>query len=374
MCQCHYCKRWYRGSQGVKAHLRKCPDYRKSKDDSASSTSPSTPSPAPAGATDQGSSVSPPLTTPSDLMAHLVSQMTAQLAGPDEATRLKQKRESLLAGLCTAVVDWYYPLEGVVSPEMAVAAKVALRDELGTVAIEEMPPSELTLRGTAIRNRIFAPYLRRQQELVARQRERQQQDALRRQQESGIRARHATRKTALIELGIIRALKAASARGIPRRVLVVLEWEVRARLEALLVGDETESQVDETIEAAIDRPLLEWEARVEQVQSAQRERVLDHCLTAALPVVEAAMPWVKNVVVNYLCETLGMPPAPPSSAREASASSTNEAPPERPEGPTPRRIRRPRVRQSSAPMDGKEAIAPGELAPSTSTESRTGTS
>ena len=158
-----------------------------------------------------------PLTTPSDLMAHLVAQMTAQLAGPDEATRLKQKREALLTGLCTTLVDWYRPLEGVVTPEMAVAAKVALLDELGTVAIDEMPPAELTLRGTAIRNRIFAPYMRRHQEQVARQNERQQQDALRRQQESGLRARHATRKTALIELGITRALQSASSRGFPHR-------------------------------------------------------------------------------------------------------------------------------------------------------------
>jgi hypothetical protein len=300
--------------------------------------------------------------------------MTAQLAGPDEASRLKQKRESLLAGLCTSVVDWYYPLEGTVTAEMAVSAKVAIRDELGTVAIDEMPSAELTLRGTAIRNRIFAPYVRRQQELVGRQHERQQRDAQRRQQESGIRTRHATRKTALIELGIIRALKAASSRGIPRRVLVVLEWEVRARLEALLVGDETESQVDETIAAAIDRPLLEWVARVEQVQSAQRERVLDHCLTAALPVVEAAMPWVKNVVVSYLCETFGMQPPPASPPNEASASSMNEAAPDRPDTPTPRPVRRQRVHPVSPSMDHKEAISPGESASSTSTESRTGTS
>ena len=237
--------------------------------------------------------------------------MTAQLAGPDEATRLKQKRESLLAGLCTTLVDWYCPLEGVVTAEMAVAAKVALRDELGTVAIDEMPQAELTLRGTAIRNRIFAPYVRRQQELVARQNERQQQDTLRRQQESGLRARHATRKTALIELGITRALQSASSQGFPHRAFVVVEWEIRARLEAWLVGDETESQVDETIEAAIDRPLLEWEARIEQFQSAERQRVLEKCLTVALPVVEAAVPWVKNIVVNYICTTLGMPPVSP---------------------------------------------------------------
>ncbi len=369
MAICTFCTQEFRNSQAVKAHLRKCPDYLKSKNDSASPTSPTTPSPVPAGATAQGSPVSTPLPTPSDLMAHLVSQMTAPLAGPDEATRLKQRRESLLAGLCTTLVDWYCPQEGGVTAEMAVAAKVAIRDELGTVAIQEMPPAELTLRGTAIRNRIFAPYMRRHQEQVARQHERQQQDAQRRQQESGIQARHAIRKTALIELGITRALGSASSRGIPRRVLVVLEWEVRARLEALLVGDESESQVDETIEAAIDRPLLEWEARVEQVQSAKRERIVDHCLTAALPVVEAAVPWVQKVVVNYLCETLGMPPSPPSSAREASASPTNEAAPESPEGPTPRPVRRRRMYPSSPSTDRGE-VAATESAPSTSSETR----
>jgi hypothetical protein len=257
---------------------------------------------------------------------------------------------------------------------MAVAAKVAIRDELGTVAIHEMPPAELTLRGTAIRNRIFAPYVRRHQEQAARQHERQQHDTQRRQQESGIQARHAIRKAALIELGITRALGSASSRGIPRRVLAVLEWEVRARLEALLVGDETESQVDETIEAAIDRPLWEWGARVEQVQSAKRERIVDHCLTAALPVVEAAVPWVQKVVVNYLCETLGMPPSPPSFAREASAPPTNEAAPESPDAPTPPPVRRRRAYPVSPPMDCKEAISSSESAPSTSTESRTGTS
>jgi hypothetical protein len=318
MCQCHYCKRWFRGPQSVKAHLRTCPDYLKSKDDVARATSPSTLAQGPALATAQDTPVPPP-TTPSEFVAQLVTQMSAQFAGPDEATRLRQKRESLLTLLLANLVDWYRPPDCVVTPEMAAAAKVAILDELGMVAIDEMPQAELTLRGTAIRNRAFAPYVRRQQELMLRQHERQQQAALRRQQESGLRARHATRKTALVELGVTRALQSVSSRGIPRRALMLLEWEIRARLEAWLVGDETESQVDATIEAAITRPLLEWESRVEQYQSAERQRVLDKCLTVALPIVEAAMPRVKDIVVTYICETLGMPTPPPSPAREASA-------------------------------------------------------
>jgi hypothetical protein len=115
--------------------------------------------------------------------------MTRQFAGPDEATRVKQKREGLIAGLWTSLVDRYCPLEGVVTPEMAVATKVAILNELNALAIEDLPQAELTLRGTAIRNRIFAQDLRRQQEQGARKNKRQQQDTTRSQLEANIRAR-----------------------------------------------------------------------------------------------------------------------------------------------------------------------------------------
>ncbi|MDP2383717.1 MAG: hypothetical protein Q8N00_13040 [Nitrospirota bacterium] len=304
---------------------------------------------------------------PSNPYASFVDQITQKLADPDEATRLRQKRQALLTGLCTTLVDWYRPSEGVITPEMVAAAKVAILDELGALAIEALPQAELTLRGAAIRNRIFAPYVWRQQELVAHQNEQQQQDALRIQHEASIRARQLKRKAMLIELGITRALQSASSRGILHRALVVLEWEVRARLEAWLVGDETDSQVDETIEAAIDRPLLEWEARVEQYQSAQRQRIMDHCLTVALPVVEAAVPWVKAVVVRTICETLGMQSPPSSPRNEAGASSTNEAAPDNSDAPTPRQVRRRRVSPASPPMDRGEASAT-QTAPSASSE------
>ena len=374
MSQCNFCRGEFRNSQAVRAHLKKCSNYQKSKKANATRIQPITPSRPHPQTTSQGAPAPTPLTTPADLVTHLMAQLTRQFAGPDEATRVKQKREALLAGLCASLVDWYCPLEGVVTPEMAVAAKVAILDELGTVAINELSQAELTLRGTAIRNRIFAPYLRRQQEQGARQNERQQQDASRSQLEASIRARQLKRKAMLIELGVTRALKSASSRGLPSRALVLLEWEVRARLEAMLVGDEMETQIDETIEASIDRPLSEWEARVEQFQSAQRQRILEKCLTAAMPVMVAGVPWVKEVVVKKICETLGMPPSPPSSAREANASPTNEAAPESPDAPTPPPVRRRRAYPVSPPMDCKEAISSSESVPSTSTESRTGTS
>lgn len=367
MSRCNFCDGEFQNSQAVKAHLRRCENYQKIKNGHATRMQPVT-APRPM-ATAQVSPAPTMLTTASTL----ADQITRQFAGPDEATQLKQKREALLAGLCANLVDWYYPVERVVTPEMAVEAKVAIRDELGVLPIEALSQTELTLRGTAIRNRVLAPYLRRQQEQAERQQERQQQDALRRQGESDTRSRRLTRKTALIELGVTRAFKSASSRGLSGRTLALLEWEVHARLETWLVGDETEQQVDEIIEAAIERPLLEWQARAEQCRIAKRERILNHCLTLALPVVEAAVPWATETLINKVCEILGVqpPPRPTAPAAEASASSEHERAAEHPEGPPPRPIRRGRWPSASSQ---NETVSPDESDASAPPVNRTATS
>ena len=355
MSLCNFCKREFQNDQGVKGHLRWCPKYEKPKKDAATRIQPLTaPLPNSMAAT-QGS----PAPTGPSIAAILADQIARQCAGPDEATRLKQTREALLVGLCSNLVDWYHPLEGVVTPEMVAAAKVAILDELGVLPIEALSQTELTLRGTVIRNRVFGPSLRQQHEQRAREQERQHQDTLRHHQDAEIQARRVIRKAALVELGLARALNAASSRGIPSRVLPVLEWEVRARLEAWLVGDETEQQVDDIIEASIERPLVEWEGRVEQFQSAKRERVLNQCLTFALPVVEAAVPWASELVVKTVCEMLGVqpPPQPTAAAAEANVSSEHEPDAEPAERPTPSPIRR-RPRPSASSNGAQNTTGP----------------
>jgi len=363
MCRCNFCGREFENAQGVRAHLKTCENYQHAKKSKARRVQPLTASAPQARSTSQGDPTPNTLTTPSDLVANLADQFTRQLAGPDEATREKQKREALLAGLCTSLVDWYHPTEGVVTPDMAVAAKVALLDELGALPIDELPQAELTLRGTAIRNRVLAPYLRQQHEQKERQTERQHQDALRRQQESDIRARQTTRKAALVELGVTRALKAASSRGITGPPIAALEWEVRARLETLLVGDETEPQVNETIEASIERPLLEWAGRIEQIQSAKRERLLNQCLTLALPVAEATWPWVNDALIKQMCAYFGIqpPPQPNNQTNEDGTSSETQAPTSS-EEPTPQPVRRRRVRPSRPIVKQDEMVHPSEPA------------
>jgi hypothetical protein len=214
----------------------------------------------------------------------------------------------------------------MITPEIAAAGKLAIIDELGTLAIENMPQPELTLRGTVIRNRIFAPYLRQQQEQRDRKLTTHKEELRRNQQDIKGQVRRTTRKAILVELGVSRALKAAASRGLPARAPPLLEWEVRGRLDALLVGDETEQQVNETIEASIERPLFDWAARIEQVQIARRDRLLNEWLALATPVASAAWPWLKDFLIQHWCERFGIQPSP----RSETHTNDEDAAPERP--------------------------------------------
>jgi hypothetical protein len=296
MSRCHFCYREFENPQAAKAHLRWCQAYLKLKPFLKKQNSfqrSSFPSFNQAGS----GSGQPP--------SYVVGQNASTNTELNQAAQLKQKRDALLTALCTRLVDWYRAPEGVITSDMAVAAKVAIFDELGTLPIEELSQTELNLRAESIRNRIFAPYMRAQQEQIERQQEHlerqkdsQHQEALRRQEASETESRRAKRKATLIELGVARALRLAHVHGIRGRALVVLDWQVRSRLEILLVGDETESQVEDTIEASIEPPILKWAARLEEMQQAKQGRMLDECLSLALLVAQAAWPWMKDSVAN----------------------------------------------------------------------------
>jgi hypothetical protein len=274
-----------------------------------------------------------------------LDQFTQQLSGPDETARVKQKREALLADLCTRLVDWYHPSEGMTTPEMAAAAKVAILDELGTLAIDEMPQSELSLRGTVIRNRILAPYLRQQQEEKDRQLTRDKEERRRSAQDAARQARQTTRKAVLIELAVSRALKAGSSRGIPPRVFPLLEWEVRGRLETLLT-------------------------RIEQLQRSEQERFLDECLALATPIAVASWPWMKDTLIQQLCEQFGIQvaPQPDMHTNEERASAETSSAPANAEQSTRRPVRRRRVRPSGPTLNPDEMAGTSEPVEPTSPE------
>jgi hypothetical protein len=348
MSLCEFCKRQFANPQAVKAHLRWCPVYNQRKNENSSASGGSC-----SQSTSHGSSNVNSTTTPANPFADLINQIVQQCAGPDESTRLRQKRDALLADLCFTLIDGYQPMDGSVPSDLRIEAKVALLDELSALPIEDLSPTELTLRASAIRNRVFSPYLQQQLEQTKREREVQEEESRRSQAASAMRRRQATRKAALIELGVTRALQSASAQGLPGQALVLLEWEVRERLNLLLVGDETQRQVHETLDAAIERPLFELIARKKQVEDAQRERLLNKCFTFALPLAEAAWPWVATVVAATVGELCGGHPSADSTAAEPSPSSTSTQEAKTAEAAPPRPVRR-RRSAPEPPMDAAD--------------------
>ena len=369
MCRCSFCEREFKNPQAVKAHLRTCPNYQISKNATATRLQALGPSSSSSRSIPQDALAPDELVRPSDPFASFMEQLAHQFAGPDEATRLKQRREAVLAGLCATLVDWYRPLEGVLTSEMAVAAKVALLDELGLLPIEDLSPTERSLRAEAIRNRVLAPYFRAQKEQLAHEKEQldhqkdlRRQEMLQIKEEAAMQTRRVTRKATFIEIGVARALKAFPSLTIGDGRLALFEWEVRGRLDILLVGDETEKQAEEAIEAAIRGPLLEWEKRLEQARLAKRQLIVHQCVTLAVPLVEAALPWATATVINKFREMFGVPPATQSTAppTQADASSEKPSPPSIPDVVTPHPVRTQPMSSADPIVDRDESVPPGE--------------
>ena len=370
MCRCIFCQREFKNPQAVKAHLRTCLNYQKSKNGTATRLQALGPSSSSSRSIHQGALAPTDPVRPSDPFASLLEQLAHQCAGPDEATRLKQRREAVLAGLCATLVDWYRPLEGVLTSEMAVAAKVGIMDELGLLPIEECSPTERALRAEAIRNRVLAPYFRAQKEQLAHdseqlghQKDLRRQEMLQIKEEAAMQTRRVTRRATLMEIGVARALKALPPRSVLARRVALFEWEVRERLDILLVGDETENQAEEVIEAAIRGPLLEWDKRLEQARLAKRHRIVHQCVTLAVPLVEAALPWVTATVTNKFREMFGVPPAPQSTTaplKKADASSEKPSPPSSPDVATPHPVRTQPMPSADPIVDRDENVPPSE--------------
>ena len=339
MSRCNFCQREFKNTQAVKAHLRTCPNYPKSKHRTAMPVQPLGPSPSSSGSLHQDSLAPTEPGKTSNPFVSFVEQTTNQFAGPDEATQRRQKREALLTGLCSDIVDRYRPVEGVVSQEMSATVKIGLLDELGILPIEDLSPTERSLRAEAIRNRVLAPYLRAQKEQLAQQKEQlehetelRRQEILQIKEEAAMQTRRATRKATLMEIGAARALKTFASLHIAHGHRALFEWEVRKRLDILLEGDETEGQAEEAIEAAIQGPLAEWDERLERARLAKRRRVVNQCVPLVVPLVQAALPWVTTTVINKFREKFGVPPASQSTAppKKADVSSEKPSPPSSP--------------------------------------------
>ena len=150
-----------------------------------------------------------------------------------------QQRETLIRNVRTHVVDHYSANGHLITPSMRAEAKMLITDELRTLPLEQMPYDELLFRAEVLRNRCWAADLvtnqKRQSEAEAHKAQRDKELIQQVQLERKTRRRRAC----LIEHGVLRARERALELDLPSAALELLNVEVRARLEATVIGDET---------------------------------------------------------------------------------------------------------------------------------------
>jgi hypothetical protein len=105
MARCQFCQREFSNDQGAKAHLRWCVNYSKVKMGTSNWTRAVEPSFDNAKLLFSQVQMAPDVVPSSDPLAGFLNQLTQQFAGPDETARVKQKRQELLADLCTRLID-----------------------------------------------------------------------------------------------------------------------------------------------------------------------------------------------------------------------------------------------------------------------------
>lgn len=163
-----------------------------------------------------------------------------------------------------------------------------------------------------------------------------------------------------MELGIARALKVFLSRSFADQGLGLFEWQIRERLDVLLTGNETEGEAEKAIEAAIQGPLLERERKEKQARRATRQRMLNQSVTLVVPVVEAALPLMKEKAIKKFYEKFGIRSSPESTAptKDADASPEKPSSPTSPSVPAPDPVTTRQMRTTDPIVDRDERARP----------------
>src|SRR5437868_7125266 len=174
MARCKFCGYKCKTEQGVRAHLKRCEEYLKSKTLSALSTVPkaaSTPSIEP------NPSAVPDCAAPLRAFEKAMHEITTQR---NASQTPQQLRRSILQAVKAQVVDRYQSSSGIVTSTMRGAAKMAIEQQLASLPLEELPFDETCELAAAIRDRRYGPTFKR--EAQAAKQQQAEHESLRRKQ------------------------------------------------------------------------------------------------------------------------------------------------------------------------------------------------
>jgi hypothetical protein len=131
MATCNFCKKQFKSEQGVKAHMRGCDEYRKSKELTASGSMPKA---GPTPSVQPNASVGPDCAAPpGDFVKAMHEFSTKQ----ETLQTPQQLRRSILQAVKAQVVDRYPSLCGSVTWTMRGDAKMAIEQQLASLPVSK---------------------------------------------------------------------------------------------------------------------------------------------------------------------------------------------------------------------------------------------
>ena len=322
MATCNFCKEKFKSEQGVRAHMRGCDQYHKSKKLTALGMpkAASTPSVQP------NPSAGPDCVAPLRDFEKAMHEFSTKQETPQTPQQL---RRSILQAVKAQVVDRYHSSSGIVTSTMRGDAKMAIEQQLPSLPLEELPFDEVCELAVAIRDRLYAPTFKREAQEVEQQYVEQESRRRKQTEETAAGHRAAGRKTTLIEQAIGQARARCEAKQIVGRNRLSVLVDIESQLTEFLTGNESVPDANAIIQTVIDARFVEAEAKQDAARAKADERWYEElagCLVLgvflAAPLLALWYPTQALVILNWIERMFGLKPAAEAGAPNPEASET----------------------------------------------------
>ena len=243
---CHFCRRSFRNTQAVRAHLKACPAYGRL----PKATLPRVGNkPRTVGTPDrypdvQLSQEDVPRPHPPRPQAPRIVAGTGQQANVSGLARW------MIQSVKDEVIGSWRSLSHTLPSETKAEALVAIDQELSRLPVDQLPRAELVTIAEGIRDRIYRPVIQAQQQA---------------REEEERRRHQARQRTTLIAAGVTYANQALRQQhGLESWTRLDLEQKVKRALEQAIDGNESEAD----LQALVDDLLAQ---QLEPLESKRRE-------------------------------------------------------------------------------------------------------
>jgi len=251
MATCRFCGRSFGSSQSVRAHLKSCASYVRSKGAVPRvPRDPRLPRELDEGLGDLGERemdlVEDPVTRELDRMNRLIG---AELERDFRQSLERERgagRRRIIQRVKDEVLGWRAWRYAEMPAEVKARALQEIERELSALPVEELPRHELVQIAEGVRDRVYRPAV--QEREGARKRERAEEEARNRPE----------RQRTLIQRGVAYARRElAGAEGLYYADRLRIRSAVERRLQQEISGQESEVQVRELVDLVLDEELGE---------------------------------------------------------------------------------------------------------------------